>query len=269
MPKYYEFQLYAVSAQALPSRVLRPPSLNYFGLLGPTGTGFGQLVYLVPEVLLEPRDWLDLELVLSGSQKDDGRGPTVDVQAIETDGQGDQLDISLTELPKAASDDAKGDADPASKVQPQEKHPRSSRYQDDWEDGVTYEALLSTDLHQNTRYRMRLLNRDAAMTARASLKLVVTERYEGSKTGNDAQILPKSFGEVMRVKPKVPGLKESAFIQGSNAVMQAFKVAALQPFVPKSQKVYQGVFRTGAGTDDSFMPSLPFTVSEESAQLYV
>ena len=115
MPKYYEFQLYAVSAQALPSRVLRPPSLNYFGLLGPTGTGFGQLVYLVPEVLLEPRDWLDLELVLSGSQKDDGRGPTVDVQAIETDGQGDQLDISLTELPKTASDGAKGDADPASK----------------------------------------------------------------------------------------------------------------------------------------------------------
>jgi hypothetical protein len=167
MPKYYEFQLYAVSAQALPSRVLRPPSLNYFGLLGPTGTGFGQLVYLVPEVLLEPRDWLDLELVLSGSQKDDGRGPTVDVQAIETDGQGDQLDISLTELPKTAGDDAKGDADPASKVQPQEKRPRSSRYQDDWEDGVTYEALLSTDLHQNTRYRMRLLNRDAAMTARA------------------------------------------------------------------------------------------------------
>lgn len=212
LPKYYEFQLYAVSAQTLPSRVLRPPSLNYFGLLGPTGTGFGQLVYLVPEVLLEPRDWLDLELVLSGSQKDDGRGPTVDVQAIEMDGEGEQLDISLTELPKAAGEEAKGDADPASKVQPQEKRARSSRYQDDWEDGVTYEALLSTDLHQNTRYRMRLLNRDAAMTARATLKLVVTERYEGSKTGNDAQILPKSFDEVMRVKPKVPGLKESAFI---------------------------------------------------------
>ena len=51
--------------------------------------------------------------------------------------------------------------------------------------------------------------------------------------------------------------------------MNAFKVAALQPFVPKSQKVYQAVFRTGAGTDDSFMPSLPFTISEESAQLYV
>lgn len=162
----------------------------------------------------------------------------MDVQAIEMDGEGEQLDISLTELPKAAGEEATGDAGPASKVQPQEKHPRSSRYQDDWEDGVTYEALLSTDLHKNTRYRMRLLNRDAAMTARASLKLVVTERYEGSKTSNDAQILPKSFGEVMRVKPKVPGLKESAFIQGSNAVMQAFKVAALQPFVPKSQKVY-------------------------------
>lgn len=116
---------------------------------------------------------------------------------------------------------------------------------------------------------MRLKNRDAAMSARASLKLVITERQDTRQPSGEAEILPKSFSEVMRVKPKVPGLKESSFIQGSKAVMKAFKVASLQPFVPKSEQVYQAVFRTGAGTDDSFMPSLDFTVQEQSAQLYV
>jgi hypothetical protein len=107
------------------------------------------------------------------------------------------------------------------------------------------------------------------MSARASLKMVITERTASSRAAGDATILPKSFSEVLRVKPKVPGLKESSFIQGSKAVMQAFKVASLQPFVPKSEKAYQTVFRTGAGTDDSFMPSLDFSVDEQSAQLFV
>jgi len=266
-PRYYEFQLYAVSETTLPSRSLRPPSLNYFGLLGPSGAGFGQLVYLLPEVLLEPRDWLDLELILSGPAQGTGRGPTVDVQAIETDGASEQLDISLTELPKVeAGKEEAGGAEAA--LQP-EKHPKSSRYRDEWEDGVEYESLLASDLQENTRYRMRLANRDSAMSARASLKMVITERKASSRAAGDAEILPKSFSEVLRVKPKVPGLKESSFIQGSKAVMQAFKVASLQPFVPKSEKVYQAVFRTGAGTDDSFMPSLDFSVDEQSAQLFV
>ena len=76
------------------------------------------------------------------------------------------------------------------------------------------------------------------MSARASLKMVITERQAGPKAAGDVEILPKSFSEVLRVKPKVPGLKESSFIQGSKAVMEAFKVASLQPFVPKSEKVY-------------------------------
>jgi hypothetical protein len=60
------------------------------------------------------------------------------------------------------------------------------------------------------------------------------------------------------VKPKVPGLKEGAFIQGSKKVMETFKVTALTPFIPKSTDVYSAIFRTGKGTDDRFMRSLPF-----------
>ena len=51
--------------------------------------------------------------------------------------------------------------------------------------------------------------------------------------------------------------------------MEAFKVASLQPYVPKSQKVYQAMFKTGKDTDDSFMASLDFEVDEQTAQIYV
>jgi len=44
--------------------------------------------------------------------------------------------------------------------------------------------------------------------------------------------------------------------------MEAFKVASLQPFVPKSKEVYQAKFRTGENTDDSFMKGLDFDVDE-------
>jgi len=98
---------------------------------------------------------------------------------------------------------------------------------------------------------------------------VITEHFESPALAADGEILPKNFAEVMRVKPKVPGLKESSFIQGSKSVMEAFQVASLHPFVPKSQKVYQAQFRTGPNSDDSFMPSLDFEVHEETAALFV
>lgn len=129
--------------------------------------------------------------------------------------------------------------------------------------------MLATSVRTNTKYRVRLHNKDASNKARASLKLVVTERFESSQYTSEAEIIPKGFDEVMRVKPKVPGLKESSFIQGNKSVMEAFKVAALQPFVPKSQKVYQAMFRTGENTDDSFMASLHFEVAEPTSQIYV
>ena len=50
--------------------------------------------------------------------------------------------------------------------------------------------------------------------------------------------------------------------------METFKVTALTPFIPKSTDVYTAVFRTGKGTDDSFMRSLPFEIKEQSAQIY-
>lgn len=49
-----------------------------------------------------------------------------------------------------------------------------------------------------------------------TIKLTVTERTESGKTGffagHPAEVVPRNFEEVTRVKPKVPGLKESTFI---------------------------------------------------------
>lgn len=50
--------------------------------------------------------------------------------------------------------------------------------------------------------------------------------------------------------------------------METFKVTSLTPFVPASSKVYAARFTTGKGTDDSFMPSLPFEVREMSNVIY-
>jgi hypothetical protein len=44
--------------------------------------------------------------------------------------------------------------------------------------------------------------------------------------------------------------------------MEAFKVSSLQPFVPKSDQVYQAKFKTGENTDDHFMKGLDFDVTE-------
>lgn len=93
--------------------------------------------------------------------------------------------------------------------------------------------------------------------------MVISEHFENLNSGYEK--VPKNFEEIMRVKPKVPGLKESAFIQGSKAVMEAFKVSSLQPFVPKSEEVYEAKFRTGENTDDSFMKGIDFDVDEQSS----
>ena len=104
-PSYLELQLYAIGAPEIPSRIIRPASLNYFGYLGPPGRaqGFGQFVYHIPEVILEAREFIDLEFNLTGATLKEQGGPSVDVQAIETDGHGDQIDISLRELEQVAN----------------------------------------------------------------------------------------------------------------------------------------------------------------------
>ena len=97
--KYYEFQLYVVTAETVPVQARHPPSLNYYGLLGPKGDNFGSMTYLTSGISLGPREHIEYEFHLAGSEEE-GFGPTIDVQVLESDGLGDQLDISLVEIPK-------------------------------------------------------------------------------------------------------------------------------------------------------------------------
>jgi hypothetical protein len=107
-----------------------------------------------------------------------------------------------------------------------------------YEDGVAYESLVAQDIKKNTAYRVSIRNRDSSGVAKVTVKLTITERTESGKTGflsgHPKELVPKSFEEITRIKPKVPGLKESSFIQGSKAVMDIFKVSSLVPFIPKS-----------------------------------
>ena len=59
------------------------------------------MTYLVNEISLGPREHVEFEFHLAGSEEE-GFGPTIDVQVLESDGFGDQLDISLDEIPKVA-----------------------------------------------------------------------------------------------------------------------------------------------------------------------
>lgn len=267
--RYHEFQLFLAASPAVRGKSSRPGSLNYFGLLGPSGKNFGQLVHVIDNILLHKLEHVDLEFSLAGAGDPERKGPTIDVQVVGVDGGGEQLDLSLNEIPKPAEHSESEEGEEQDTQTPPEGQPKSSHHRADDADTFAYESLASSDLHEGTRYRLRLTNKDPANAAKAALKVVITEQFENPTPASTGEIIPENFSEVMRVKPKVPGLKESSFIQGSKSVMEAFHVASLLPFVPKSQKVYQARFHTGPNTDDSFMPSLDFEVHEETSTLFL
>jgi hypothetical protein len=178
--------------------------------------------------------------------------------------------LRLVEVPpkkvkpkKTSEDDDDEDLEPKEVL----KYPQSSRFQDDWEDGVAFLALASADIHGGVKYRITLKNRDPSIKVSAAMKIVITEDTTAFED-SERNIHPEDFDEIKRAKPKVPGVKESAFIQGSNAVMRTFQVASLTPFIPKSDTVYRSTFRTGPGSENIFMKGLEFEVNEHSSQLY-
>lgn len=69
------------------------------------------------------------------------------------------------------------------------------------------------EVKTGVKYRLRLKNRDPSDHAETSFKLVITEydpKRKSSRSGEE--ILPKSIDEVKRVKPALPGMKQTAFL---------------------------------------------------------
>lgn len=207
--KYVECQLYAIAASTIPSPALRPSSLNYYGLLGPEGKDFGQVTYHLSEVLLAPREFIDLMFNISSPSLNSEGAPAVDVQAIESDGLGDQLDISLREIDEGHRDPPKKNADGTVNIEDLfainivEKHPTQARFKDDWEDGIAFESLASSDIKTNSLHRIRLANRDPSQVARCQFKVIITEHAQSDKRRSDGKVLPANFKEIARTKPKV------------------------------------------------------------------
>lgn len=66
--RYVELQLYAIMANQIPSMTLKPSSLNYYSLLGPEGSGYGQFTYVLDDLILLPRQFVQIVYKLSKSQ---------------------------------------------------------------------------------------------------------------------------------------------------------------------------------------------------------
>jgi len=77
---------------------MQPTSLNLFGLIGPSGENFGQFVHMIPQTVLGPQERIELEFTLAAGSSD-SKSPFIDVQAIDADGRGEQLDLRLVEVP--------------------------------------------------------------------------------------------------------------------------------------------------------------------------
>jgi len=69
------------------------------------------------------------------------------------------------------------------------------------------------DVKTGIKYRLRLKNRDPSDHAETSFKLTITE-YDPKRKSlrNGDEILPRSIDEVKRVKPALPGMKQTSFL---------------------------------------------------------
>jgi hypothetical protein len=51
--------------------------------------------------------------------------------------------------------------------------------------------------------------------------------------------------------------------------MKTFEVASLTPFIPKSNKVFQGIFKTGSSQEDTFMKGLDFSIEDIESEIFI
>ena len=226
-----------------------PNSLNLLGMLNPDGKGYGQFIYVMPNVDLLPTTSLIFYFKQSGRY---------DVQLIDEHGHGDLLTVQVV------------DADPPPTTEGKTAlwTEQGVRYIDDEEEGVSYKSLVGND--DGRQEKMILRNTDTSSTVKgATLKIIFTEKQYIGSASSSRQDLPGSFEEIMRTKPKVMGQKESSFIQGSATVLDMFDYHELEPFKPKSDKIYTAAYQMGPGSNDDFMPTLDFEVTDKAAEFYM
>lgn len=70
-------------------------SLNLLGILGVHGKNFGQSVQMIPTIHLTAQETIEFSFTLGES---DNLNPFLDIQVIDADSKGDQLDIRLYEV---------------------------------------------------------------------------------------------------------------------------------------------------------------------------
>jgi hypothetical protein len=130
------------------------------------------MLTVIPLTTLTPQETVEFSFTLEDS---DELNPFLDIQIIDYDGRGDQLDIKLFEVEHHNVTEQTADHKSHEVEKETLSVPHSSRYFDDWEEGVSFLALASGDLKGGKKYRIVAKNRDAAAVVRAKIKIMITE----------------------------------------------------------------------------------------------
>lgn len=138
MPSYIEYQLHVVYAEQVPTSLMQPTSLNYLGLLGINGTDFGQLVYHMSDIVLAPKEAMDLYFNIT---KTSDYMPSIDVQAIEYDGKSDMIGLSMDDVETMSANMSMPDGTRLVNIVPKLTADKISKTHDDWNDGIAAQAL--------------------------------------------------------------------------------------------------------------------------------
>ena len=92
--KYYQYQLYMVVSDQIKALDQFPETLNMLGMLGPTGKGYGQFIYLIPDIDFGPGQRLELMYEHKG---------TIDAQVVDERGHGNLLSVAIVDDVKQES----------------------------------------------------------------------------------------------------------------------------------------------------------------------
>jgi hypothetical protein len=79
VPRYFEFQMFAVAGERKHHMQIRPTTLNYYGMLGPEGKDFGSFVHIMRDVDIDGSEEVELNFMLQGASPKNENGPSIDV----------------------------------------------------------------------------------------------------------------------------------------------------------------------------------------------
>jgi len=93
-----QYQLQLILAKQIDRQQIIPASLNYFGLLGPTGENFGQMIYFCQDCVIEEAFYKTIEFEIS-----DALSSTKDINFdVVVTSEDNSVDVKFEEVPSSS-----------------------------------------------------------------------------------------------------------------------------------------------------------------------